>query len=111
MPPRAGDRFRWRLRTGSTTPGAVAVCSSPVGADRAAVCVPGRVRRSVAGERSRTVPGYELAPGRGRKPTSISEYRSAGSGGQPDAVASTLLGCQPGASLTVKHFYRVLSFF
>ena len=36
--------------------------------------------------------GHELAPGRGRKPTSISEYRSAGSGGQPDAVTSTLIG-------------------
>src|SRR6266566_3174160 len=97
MHPRAGDRFRCRLRTGSTTPGVVDAYSSPVGVDRAAVGVPGTVRRSVAGEQSQPVPGRELAPVRGRKPASISEYRFAGSSGQPDTVASNpMIGCPHG---------------
>src|SRR5258708_6045112 len=106
MHPQAGDRFRWRLRTGNTAPGAVDFCSNPVDADRAAVFVRGTVRRSVAGEQSRPVPGRELAPVRERKPTSISEYRCARSGGQPDALASTLIGCLHGSASPTKTFLR-----
>ena len=43
--------------------------SSPAGADRGAVCVPGTVRRSVVGERSRCGPGRELCADGRRHPS------------------------------------------
>jgi uncharacterized protein DUF6788 len=43
---------------------------------------------------------------RERKPTSVSEYRSAGSGGEPDAVASLLIGYPHGSASPTKTFLR-----
>jgi len=86
MERRVGVQCRCRRRTGSTAPGAVAVGPSPAGADRGAVCVRGRVLRSVAGERSRLVSEHELASTPGRQPTFISAYRGTESGGPAEAV-------------------------